>query len=120
MMRYCNIVGQATLPAAAFQAALRRLKAGGSQGLPHIILMTLCVSLTAQTLPPRNLTLVVGKGHLLQFNNDVSRVVLAEPKIADAVVVGPREVMVNAKSPGKTTLVIWEAGSLPATYDVSV
>src|SRR5258708_14740346 len=86
----------------------------------HIILLMLCVGLTAQTLPPRTLTIVVGKGHLLQFNNDVSRVVLAEPKIADAVVVGPREVMVNAKSPGKTTLVIWEAGSLPATYDISV
>ncbi len=98
------LVGQAILPAAAFQAAL----------------LTLCVALAAQTLPPKNLSLVVGKGQLLQFNNDVSRVVLAEPKIADAVVVGPREVMVNAKSTGKTTLVIWEAGSLPATYDISV
>src|SRR6266851_5853928 len=115
--------------AGAFQTALHRLKPVPplyqqgpkvAQASACALLLTLCIGLTAQTLPPKSLSLVVGKGHLLQFNNDVSRVVLAEPKIADAVVVGPREVMVNAKSSGKTTLVIWEAGSLPATYDISV
>src|SRR5258708_30842845 len=95
------LVGQTILPAAVFQAAL----------------LTLCVALAAQTLPPKNLSLVVGKGQLLQFNNDVSRVVLAEPKIADAVVVGPREVMLNPKTTGETTLVISEPGSLPRTYE---
>jgi pilus assembly protein CpaC len=112
--------------AGAFQTALHRLKpvppklTQVAQASACALLLMLCFGLTAQTLPPKTLSLVVGKGQLLQFNNDVSRVVLAEPKIADAVVVGPREVMVNAKSTGKTTLVIWEAGSLPATYDISV
>ena len=30
------------------------------------------------------------------------------------------EVMINAKAPGKTTIVIWETGSLPARYQVNV
>ena len=98
-------VGQAILPAAGFLAC---------------VLLSLCCLWAADTLPPKNLTLVVGKGQLLQFASDVSRVVLSEPKIADAVVVGPREVMVNAKGAGKTTLVIWEIGATPATYDVTV
>jgi pilus assembly protein CpaC len=76
-----------------------------------------------QPLPPAtalNLTLVAGRGELLQFQNDVLRVAVAEPKIADAVVVSPREIMVNAKGPGNTTLVIWETGAAPVRYDIRV
>lgn len=74
----------------------------------------------AQAPTARDLTLVLGRGHLLQFNNDVTRVAISEPKIADAVVVSPREVMVNAKGVGKATLVIWETGAAPAGYSVNV
>ncbi|HET8547142.1 MAG TPA: type II and III secretion system protein family protein [Bryobacteraceae bacterium] len=76
--------------------------------------------LGAQTAPPRNLALVSGKGELLTFANDVQRVVVSEPKIADAVVVSPHEVMINGRAPGKTTIVIWENGSIPARYDITV
>jgi pilus assembly protein CpaC len=74
----------------------------------------------AQPDAGRDMNIVIGRGDLLQFNNDVQRVVVAEPKIADAVVVSPREVMVNAKGIGKTTLMIWEAGAVPARYNVNV
>jgi pilus assembly protein CpaC len=65
-------------------------------------------------------SLIVGKGELIQFGNDLIKVVVAEPKIADAVVVSPRDVMVTAKSVGHTTLVIWETGSSPARYEITV
>jgi pilus assembly protein CpaC len=68
----------------------------------------------------RELTLVVGRGQLLEFQNDISRVAVSEPKIADAVVVSPREVMVNAKGAGKATIVIWETGLAPVNYNVTV
>jgi pilus assembly protein CpaC len=74
----------------------------------------------AQTGPARNITLVEGRGELLQFQRDVQKVALAEPKIADAVVLSPREVMVNAKTPGHTTLLIWETGAEPARYEIEV
>jgi pilus assembly protein CpaC len=64
--------------------------------------------------------LVVGKGELIQFGNDLIKVVVAEPKIADAVVVSPKDVMITAKSVGHTTLVIWETGSTPARYEITV
>ena len=66
------------------------------------------------------LTVIIGKGDLLEFTNDVQRVAVAEPKIADAIVVSPREVMVNAKGLGKTTVVIWETGTGAVRYDVNV
>ena len=44
----------------------------------------------------------------------------AEPKIADVVVISPREVMVNAKEVGKTTVVIWDSLMGPIRYNVDV
>src|SRR5690242_15808053 len=80
-----------------------------------------CGMTVAQTVAPsHDISLVEGRGELLRFTNDVTRVVISEPKVADAVVVSPREVMVNGKGPGRTTLVIWETGAEPAHYDVSV
>ena len=64
--------------------------------------------------PSHDIALVEGRGELLRFQSDITRVVISEPKIADAVVVSPREVMVNAKGPGRTTLVVWETGAEPA------
>jgi pilus assembly protein CpaC len=74
----------------------------------------------AQTAPARELPLVVGRGELLQFDSDIKTVAASEPKIADAVVVSPREVMINAKGVGKATVVVWEQGAIPRRYNVSV
>ncbi len=75
---------------------------------------------TTPVAAQRDLVIVLGRGHLLRFSSDVQRVAVAEPKIADAVVVSPREIMVNAKSAGHTTLVIWETDSEPVQYNVQV
>jgi pilus assembly protein CpaC len=75
----------------------------------------------AQTVAPsRDIALVEGRGELLRFQADITRVVISEPKVADAIVVSPREVMINAKGPGRTTLVVWETGVDPARYEVVV
>src|SRR3954469_6886512 len=81
-----------------------------------------CGLALAQTVAPSkpNISLVEGRGELLRFANDITRVVIAEPKIADAIVVSPREVMVNAKGPGHTTLVVWEGEGEPRHYEIAV
>jgi pilus assembly protein CpaC len=78
------------------------------------------IACAAQTLPTHPVLLTVGRGDLLTFNQDIVRVVVAEPKVADAVVVSPREVMVNAKGAGKTTLIVWQNGVAPIRYDIDV
>ncbi len=75
---------------------------------------------TGQTLPPREVSLVAGRGELLQFERDIQRVAISEPKIADAIVVSPREVMVNAKGAGRATLIVWEGNSLQGQFNVNV
>jgi pilus assembly protein CpaC len=85
-----------------------------------LTVVSLTALLHAQTPPVRKtLTLTAGRGELLQFTTDVKQVAAAEPKIADVIVISPREVMVNAKEAGKTTVVIWE-GTTPFRYDIDV
>src|SRR5712691_668855 len=82
--------------------------------------MLVMFAVAADTPVVRPLSLMVGKGELLQFEQDILKVVVAEPKIADAIVVSPRDVMVNAKGAGHTTLVIWDTSAAPAQYDITV
>ncbi len=86
--------------------------------LPSLLL--LCSLAWGQAGPPKELTLTVGRGELLQFDGDIKTVAASEPKIADVVVVSPREVMVNAKGIGKATIVIWEDRALPKRYEINV
>src|SRR5688572_3415998 len=74
----------------------------------------------AQLPATREVRLVEGLGRLLLFERDIFKVAIAEPKIADAVVIGPREVMVTAKTPGRTTVVIWEVDAEPAQWEIEV
>jgi pilus assembly protein CpaC len=71
-------------------------------------------------LAAEELRLTVGKGELLQFSQEVTKLSISEPAIADAVVVSPKDIVVNAKGPGKTTLLVWEAGTQPVRYDIVV
>ena len=67
-----------------------------------------CVAqITAQTTPqtatrPQRATSRCSKAaaSCSASQNDITKVVISEPKIADAVVISPREVMVNAKGAG--------------------
>jgi pilus assembly protein CpaC len=84
-----------------------------------VVLVAGCL---AQTTKPQasEITLVEGRGELLTFPADVTKVAISEPKIADAIVISPREVMVNAKGPGRATLVLWVTGAEPARYEIFV
>jgi len=84
------------------------------------VVLAVCCCAVGQTPAAHEVTLVEGRGRLLQFQRDITTLVVSEPKIADAVVVSPREVMINAKGPGTTTVVVWETGSDPVQYDVRV
>lgn len=87
---------------------------------PRVLpLFGIVASLFGQAPEHKTITLTTGRGELLQFDTDVKGVAASEPKIADVVVISPREVMVNAKDPGKTTVVVWN-GSEPIRYNVDV
>jgi len=50
----------------------------------------------------------------------IQRVSVAEEKIAEAVVVNPKEVLVNGKTPGETSLILWQQGGNRILFDLHV
>src|SRR6185436_12560474 len=61
----------------------------------------------------------VGQSIVLEMNEDVSTVSIADPKIADAAVGSARTVVVTGKGAGITTLVVWEEGGHHTLYRVT-
>jgi pilus assembly protein CpaC len=72
-----------------------------------------------QTAASARLPLTTGRSTVLTTDFDVVRIAVTNPAIADAVVVSPREVLVDGKGPGTVSLIIWGATSR-VQYDVVV
>lgn len=62
----------------------------------------------------------VGKTYLLDLPVNIQRVSLAAPEVAEAVPVSARSIMINGKSPGETSMVLWLTDGSRRVYDVGV
>jgi pilus assembly protein CpaC len=65
------------------------------------------------------LLLTAGRSMVLSVPFDISRIAITDPKIADAVAVQMREVLIDGKSQGTVSLIVWGAGRR-LQYDVIV
>jgi pilus assembly protein CpaC len=77
--------------------------------LLFLLVAVTCLKISASE-PQDNdgeLRLYTGETKVLQVNNP-TRIVIGNPAIIDVANVSKNDVMVNPKSPGKTTLVIWD------------
>ena len=77
------------------------------------------VTKPATQLPPRSLSLMAGRGELVQFEDETSRVSVSDPAVADAVVISEHDVVINGKTPGVTTILVWHGANV-STYHVTV
>ena len=68
----------------------------------------------------KKLHLVVGKSIVLRIDGLAKRVSVANPEIADFVLVSPQEVYVTAKAAGVTNLTIWQDKTVYGVYDLEV
>ena len=81
-------------------------------------------ALRAQTAPqgagavPR-VSLTAGRSTVLSVDFDITRIAITNPAIADAVVVAPREILIDGKAQGTISLIVWGDGRR-AQYDLSV
>ena len=55
----------------------------------------------------QELKLTVGKSVVIDYPSDVGRISTSNPDIVDAVPITSREILVNAKANGQSTLVVW-------------
>ena len=64
-------------------------------------------ALWAQAPTGNEIPLVVGKSIVLDIPDEIQRVSITNDTIADVVAISTREILINAKSEGITTLVLW-------------
>src|SRR3954468_3784494 len=58
----------------------------------------------------KRVALTAGRSTVITTDFDVVRIAVTTPAVADAVVVQPREVLIDGKSAGTVSLILWGAG----------
>lgn len=74
----------------------------------------------AQSGPIVRVNLPVGRAYPLTTAVGITRVSIANPDVADVVVVGTRELVINAKGAGETDAIFWLSNGSRLHYRVSV
>jgi pilus assembly protein CpaC len=69
---------------------------------------------------PQALHLLVGRSLVITSPSRIKRVSLADPDIAEALVVSPTQVLVNGKKPGGVSLLVWDESDQSQAFEVSV
>ena len=69
---------------------------------------------------PQELHLLVGRSLVITSPTRIKRVSLADPAIAEAIVVSPYQVLLNGKAPGGVSLLLWDEANQSQAFEVSV
>ena len=68
----------------------------------------------------RELSVTVGKSVLVDSNTIIERISVSNGELADAVAISPKEVLINGKMPGETSLIVWQQGGNRLFFDLTV
>ena len=68
----------------------------------------------------RDLFVTVGKSLVVESPVNIQRISVGDAKKAEAMAVTPREVLVNGKDVGETSLIIWQAGGNRLLFDLRI
>lgn len=74
---------------------------------------------TARAKNPQ-IDVIVGQSVTYRLDAEVKTVSISDSDVADVVVAGPREVLLNGKGVGLTTLVIWDEFNVSRVFNVTV
>jgi pilus assembly protein CpaC len=103
MTRYSQLCGAIALVGACLVTAPSSVSAQG----------------TAATAAMPRVSLTAGRSTVLAVDFDITRIAVTNPAIADAVVVAPREILIDGKAQGTISLIIWGDGRR-VQYDLAV
>ncbi|MEO8368690.1 MAG: pilus assembly protein N-terminal domain-containing protein [Candidatus Solibacter sp.] len=70
--------------------------------------------------PPGKLVVTVGKSLIIDSPMKIQRISVANGDLIEAVAVNPKEVLINGKAAGETSLIVWQEGGNRLLYDLTV
>jgi pilus assembly protein CpaC len=85
-----------------------------------LLLLATCLFAQAPAPSSRELVLTVGKSLVVNSAANIERVAVGFGDIAEARAVGPKEVLIDGKAAGETSLIIWQEGGNKLFFDVVV
>src|ERR1700730_5996390 len=112
------LIGAATLIGSASLCSLPLISAGGDE-TPATAAQTGQQAATPNGAAAR-LVVTVGKSLIIDSPMNIQRVSVANGELMEAVAVNPKEVLINGKAPGETSLIIWQQGGTRLLYDLTV
>jgi pilus assembly protein CpaC len=74
----------------------------------------------ANDVSPVDLVVTVGKSIVLDTAADLRRVSVANGDLAEALAVSPREVLINGKAPGQTSVILWQQDGARSLFELTV
>ncbi|MBI2818458.1 MAG: pilus assembly protein N-terminal domain-containing protein, partial [Acidobacteria bacterium] len=69
---------------------------------------------------PGELHMLVGRSLVINSPERLARVSVADPNIADAIILNPNQIQINGKIPGAVSLVLWDESNQSQTFDLFV
>lgn len=66
------------------------------------------------------ITLQIGQSEIVEYLVPVKRISISDPQIADATVTSPRQILINGKSIGNVSLIIWDEREDYTKYNIIV
>ena len=99
-------------------AVLDAAQVAGSAAAPAIA-TGLVQPAQERAIPLPRISLTTGRSTVLETEFDVTRIAVTNPAVADALVVRPREILVDGKAPGTISLIVWGADRR-VQYDIVV
>ena len=69
---------------------------------------------------PAKLLLTVGKSMIIDNALPLERVSVGFGDVAEGTAISPHQLLLNAKTPGVTSLIIWQEGGTPRFFDITV
>lgn len=68
----------------------------------------------------KDLSVMAGKSMIIDSPVNIERVAIADDAVAATTVTNPRELVVNGKVPGQTSLIVWQQGGARMMFDLTV
>jgi pilus assembly protein CpaC len=77
-------------------------------------------SMVQETMEPKKLNLISGKSAILKSPLPIKRVSIADPEIADLLLLSSHEIYLTGKTAGTTNLTLWQNNKVTEFYDLEV
>ena len=103
----------------SFLAAHAAAQESAPSARPHATEAATAALSSDSRVPAERVALTAGRSTVLSTAFDITRIAVTNPAVADAVVVQPREILIDGKAAGTVSLIVWGAQER-RQYDVVV